>query len=64
MNRNLKTITILLIILCSVITTGATQVTKTPQKVYRVYLKGESLGLIKSKKKNKYKICSFCIYVI
>ena len=49
MKKNLKTIMILLIILCSVLTTGATLVTKTPQKVYRVYLKGESLGIIKSK---------------
>ena len=49
MKKNLKKITILLIILCSIITTGTSLVTKTPQKVYRVYLKGNSLGIIKSK---------------
>ena len=49
MKKNLKKITILLIILCSIITTGTSLVTKTPQKVYRVYLKGDSLGIIKSK---------------
>ena len=49
MKKNLKTITILLIILGSIITTGTSLVTKTPQKVYRVYLKGDSLGIIKSK---------------
>ena len=31
------------------LTTGFTNMQKTPQTVYRVYLKGESLGLIKSK---------------
>ena len=36
MKKNLKTITILLIILGSIITTGTSLVTKTPQKVYRV----------------------------
>ena len=49
MKKNLKTLMILLIIFCSVLSTGTTLVTKTPQKVYRVYLKGDSLGIIKSK---------------
>lgn len=43
-------IAIILILLFSVtFTTGFSKISKAPQKVYRVYLKGESLGLIESK---------------
>ena len=49
MKKNLNKIMILLIILSAILTTGTSLVSKTPQKVYRVYLKGESLGIIKSK---------------
>ena len=41
---------ILLIIVALVLSTGFTRVKKEPHTYYRVYLKGESLGLIKSKK--------------
>ena len=50
MNKVYKIITILLIIFSYVLTTGFTKIQTTPKKVYRVYLKGESLGLIESKK--------------
>lgn len=50
MNKTIKLSLVLLIIFASILTTGFTLVKKTPQTVYRVYLKGESLGLIKSKK--------------
>ena len=49
MKKNLNKIMILLIILSAILTTGTSLVSKTPKKVYRVYLKGESLGIIKSK---------------
>ena len=51
MNKTLKLSIILLIISAVLLTTGFTIVRKTPETVYRVYLKGKSLGLIKSKKK-------------
>ena len=46
-----KKISLLLILLSAIIlTTGFTKISAKPETYYRVYLKGESLGLIKSKK--------------
>ena len=50
MNKKIKLITILLIILSFFFTTGFKNRDTNPKTLYRVYLKGESLGLIKSKK--------------
>ena len=50
MNRKVKLVLLLTLILSIFITTGFTRVSKTPKTAYRVYLKGESIGLIKSKK--------------
>ena len=50
MNKKFKIITIVLILLSIFLTTGFKNMDKNPKTVYRVYLKGESLGLIKSKK--------------
>lgn len=46
-----KVLTIILLIISVFLTTGFTVKKKTPHTVYRVYLKGESLGIIKSKEK-------------
>ena len=48
MNR-IKKILGVLLILCTIITTGFTTLSQNPKTVYRVYLKGKSLGLIESK---------------
>ena len=40
----------MILLMLIVFTTGFTRFSATPQDLYRVYLKGESLGLIKSKK--------------
>ena len=49
MNKNIKLV--ISILLCSLIfITGFTDIKNEPQTVYRVYLKGKSLGIIKSKK--------------
>ena len=50
MSKNLKLSMILIILVTTLITTGFTFFNRTPKTVYRVYLKGESLGLIESKK--------------
>lgn len=47
---NKKTKVILFILLLLPLTTGFTNISKSPQQLYRVYLKGKSLGLIESKK--------------
>ena len=49
MARNKKVI--LLLIICIMFTVGFSKLLSTPKTVYRVYLKGESLGLISSKQK-------------
>ncbi len=49
MNKNYKGFTILLILLSFFFTTGFTKISTKPQTVYRVYLKGKSLGVIESK---------------
>lgn len=49
MNKNIKLIMSFLL-LGLIFVTGFTDIKTEPQTVYRVYLKGESLGLIKSKK--------------
>ena len=50
MNKKEKIVIIITMILSIFITTGFTNASKTPKTVYRVYLQGKSLGLIKSKK--------------
>lgn len=47
----MKKIIITMMIISIFFTAGFTKVLKSPQEVYRVYLKGESIGLIKSKEK-------------
>lgn len=47
---NIKKITVVMICILMIFTTGFTKISTKPQTLYRVYLKGESLGLIKSKK--------------
>ena len=49
MNKNIKIIMTILLLFSLVITTGFTNINNEPHTVYRVYLKGKSLGLIKSK---------------
>lgn len=49
MKNNIKTISISILIIVALITTGFTSISTKPQTLYRVYLKGESLGLIRSK---------------
>lgn len=49
MNKKEKIVIIFTLILAMFITVGFTNMSRTPKTVYRVYLKGESLGLIKSK---------------
>ena len=49
MKKNFKLMIITTLIFSIFITTGFTRISTKPTTVYRVYLKGESLGLIKSK---------------
>ena len=49
MSKKLKITTIIILVLSVFLTAGFTFKIKVPKKVYRVYLKGESIGLIKSK---------------
>ena len=44
-----KKLIVIVMLLTLFITTGFTSFNKNPQKVYRVYLKGKSIGLIESK---------------
>ena len=50
MNKKDKLLILVIMILSLFITTGFTSVSRTPKEVYRVYIKGKSLGLIESKK--------------
>ena len=51
MNSRKKKLFICLVLFLSLFTTTGVSIRKfTPHNVYRVYLKGKSLGLIKSKK--------------
>ena len=50
MSKNIKIIMTILLLFSLVFTTGFTNINNEPQTVYRVYLKGKSLGIIKSKK--------------
>ena len=50
MNNKYKILVILTIFLSLIFTTGFTNINRNPKTLYRVYLKGESLGFIKSKK--------------
>ena len=49
MNKRYKVLTILFILFSFFLTTGFTDIATKPQTVYRVYLKGKSLGIISSK---------------
>ena len=49
MNKKRKVLAIILLILISILSTGFTTISNKPNEVYRVYLKGKSLGIIKSK---------------
>ena len=49
MKKNIRIFLLLIIIFSYFITTGFSNIASKPQHVYRVYLKGQSLGLIKSK---------------
>ena len=49
MNLKNKKIIVVIMLFSFFITTGFTSFGKNPQNVYRVYLKGKSLGLIESK---------------
>ena len=50
MSKRTKIITVVVIILSVVLTVGFSFKIKAPKTVYRVYLEGKSLGIIKSKK--------------
>lgn len=50
MNKKIKLIMTIILLFSLVLTTGFTNINNEPHTVYRVYLKGESLGIIKSKK--------------
>ena len=47
--KKYKLVTILFLIISIIITSGFTKISNKPQTLYRVYIKGESIGLIKSK---------------
>ncbi len=49
MNKNFKSLILSLLLVIVLLTTGFKTISSKPQTLYRVYLKGESLGLIKSK---------------
>jgi len=49
MNKKLKLFVIVIVLFSMFFTTGFSNISKEPNNVYRVYLKGKSLGLIKSK---------------
>ena len=50
MNKSHKLLVFLVVLLCTIFTTGFKTISKNPQTVYRVYLEGKSLGIIESKK--------------
>ena len=50
MNKIKKILVCIILLLTAIFTTGFTNFSNKPKDVYRVYLKGESIGLIKSKK--------------
>ncbi|MCI8460861.1 MAG: hypothetical protein HFE81_05640, partial [Bacilli bacterium] len=50
MSKKINIMLIFILIFSVFLTTGFTKISKEPQTVYRVYLKGKSLGIIKSKK--------------
>lgn len=50
MNKKLRRITVFILVLSIFLTTGFSRILSSPRTLYRVYLKGESLGLIKSNK--------------
>ncbi len=49
MNKKGKIVLLFLMVLSFFLTTGYTSFNANPQTVYRVYLKGKSLGIIESK---------------
>ena len=50
MSKKFKIITAIVLVLSLFLTAGFSYKLSTPKTVYRVYLKGKSLGIIKSKK--------------
>lgn len=50
MRKKIKLTMIIILIFSFFFTTGFTEISEKPESVYRVYLKGKSLGIIKSKK--------------
>ena len=50
MSKKLKIISSFILILALLLATGYSKILSSPRTLYRVYLKGESLGLIESKK--------------
>ena len=50
MSKKLKIISSFILILTLLLATGYSKILSSPRTLYRVYLKGESLGLIESKK--------------
>ena len=50
MSKKFKVLTVIVLVLSVFLTAGFTFKIKAPKTVYRVYLKGKSLGIIKSKK--------------
>ena len=49
-SKKIKKLLICLLLVSTATTTGFMTKTKTPHTVYHIYLKGKSLGIIKSKK--------------
>ena len=49
-NKSLKLLVFIIILLTTIFTTGFVNINKNPKIVYRVYLEGKSLGVIESKK--------------
>ena len=47
----MKKLIITIMVISILFTAGFSKMLKSPKEVYRVYLKGESIGLIKSKEK-------------
>ena len=51
MNKKSKLFLVAILLIILISATGFTKINSSPRTLYRVYLKGESLGLIKSKEK-------------
>ena len=51
MNKKSKLFLVAILLIILISATGFTKINSSPRTLYRVYLKGESLGLINSKEK-------------